>query len=206
MSDREAEAKRSMQLLENRLTARLARLERVAQRRRWTMGALLVGLVGSLSLSAAMIFDPGLLSQSAVNGSEIRAHRFVLQDADQNVRGVWQLDEEGAARLKILDSAGRARMNLSVLPDGAPGISLADDSDRRRVVLGLLPDQTSTLVFADGGGVARVVLGVSRTGSSNLLFADDQGNSRVALGLDASGNSSLILPDTTSAPEPADGG
>ncbi len=176
------------------MTARIARLEREVRRRRWLTGVLVVGLAASLALSGAIIFDPALVRGLTEVGSEVRAHRYVLEDRDGNMRGLWQLDDEGAVRLSIHDAGGAARLNLSVLGDGAPGIAFADQSDRRRVVIGLLPDQTSTLVFADDGGVPRAVLGVSSMGSANLLFADRNGNSRVSLGLDASGAGSLVLP------------
>ncbi len=188
-SDRNA-----LQMLEHRMNARLARLERANGRRRWISWLLLVGLAGSLALSAAIIFDPSLVAGIAGAGGEIRAQGFVLEDQEGNVRGSWYLEEDRSVRLSIHDAAGRARMNFTVREDGAPGISLADEDDRRRVVLGLLPDQTSTLVFADGNGVPRSVLGVSRQGSASLLFADQDGTSRVSLGLDANGEGRLVLP------------
>jgi hypothetical protein len=185
----------------DRLTTRIIRLERAHRRRGWVNAILLIGLAGSVALSGAIILDPALVRGLTEVGSEIRAHRIVLEDEDGSVRGLWQLDEEGTVRLSIHDAAGRPRMNLAVLEDGAPGISFADETDRRRVVLGLLPDKTSTLVFADGGGIPRAVLGVSSQGSANLLFADDEGVSRVSVGLDASGAGNLTLPEAVEAPD-----
>jgi prepilin-type processing-associated H-X9-DG protein len=182
--------------LEARLAARIYRLERAQKRIRWTHSLLVAGLIGSLVLSGAIIFDPGVLRGLSGVGTEVRAHRFVLEDEDGNLRGLWQLDDDGTVRLSVHDVAGRPRMNLVVRDDGAPGISFVDESDRRRVVLGLLPDQTSTLVFADGSGVPRAVLGTSGKGSANLLFADGRGVSRVSLGLDETGAANLILPDS----------
>jgi hypothetical protein len=178
----------------DRLNSRVLQLERSHRRRGWLNAVLLIGFVGSVVLSGAIIFDPALVRGLTDVGSEVRGHRFVLEDDDGNLRGLWQLDDEGTVRLSIHDAEGHARMNLAVLEDGAPGISFVDGDDRRRVVLGLLPDQTSTLVFADGGGVPRAVLGVSSQGSANLLFADDEGVSRVSVGLDASGAGNLTLP------------
>jgi hypothetical protein len=194
MSDKSVEGAARLQALAARLTDGISRLERARRRGRWVTSALVVGLAGSLALSGAIIFDPGLVAGWSSLGFEVRAHRFVLEDEDGNVRGVWQLNDDGTVRLSIHDAAGHPRMNLSVLDNGAPGISFTDDSDRRRVVLGLLPDQTSTLVFADGDGVLRAALGVSDNGSSSLLFADGDGVSQVSLGLDASGAGSLMLP------------
>ena len=198
MTDPSPNAQEAIRLkaLEDRLTARISRLERGHRRRGRTNGVLMIGLAGSLALSGAIIFDPALIRGSTALGSEVRAHRFMLEDEAGTLRGLWQLDEEGTVRLSIHDAAGRPRMNLAVLEDGAPGISFADESDRRRVVLGLLPDQTSTLVFADGAGVPRAVLGVSSKGSANLLFADGEGVSRVSVGLDASGAGNLTLPES----------
>jgi len=180
------------------LTLRTSRLEQAHRRRGWMNAVLLIGLAGSLAISGAIILDPALvqgLTELTDAVREVRGQRFVLEDADGNLRGLWQLDAEGTVRLSIHDSAGNPRMNLAVLEDGAPGIAFVDESDRRRVVLGLLPDQTSTLVFADAGGIPRAVLGVSGQGSSNLLFADERGVSRVSVGLDASGTGNLTLPE-----------
>ena len=205
MSDTRVEEAARLQVLVDRLTGRISRLERSRQRGRWTTGALVVGLVGSVALSGAIILDPGLVAGLSGLSSEVRAHRFVLEDENGKLRGLWQLNDDGAVRLSIHDDAGRSRMNLSVLDDGAPGISFADEADRRRVVLGLLPDQTSTLVFADGNGVLRAVLGVSDKGSANLLFADGDGVGRVSLGLDASGAGSVMLPDLAQESDKAGG-
>ncbi|MBT8488677.1 MAG: hypothetical protein HKN72_10930 [Gemmatimonadetes bacterium] len=203
MTDTNAETKAQMQAMENRLMGRISRLERSRRRSGWFTGALLVGLVGSIAVSSAMIFDPSLVS-SIQSESTVRAQQFVLEDEDGNLRGLWQLAEDGTVRLSIHDAAGQGRLNLAVLADGAPGVSFVDEEDRRRVVLGLLPDQTSTLVFADGGGVARAVLGVSETGSSSLLFADAEGMSRVSLGLDASGVGGFVLPEVEEPEENTD--
>lgn len=195
MNDPDAAHVPDMKALEHRMAVRIFGLERAHRRSRWTSRVLMIGLIGSLALSGAIIFDPALVRSLTDVGSEVRARTFLLEDDDGNVRGLWQLDDQGTVRLSIHDAAGRARMNLAVLEDGAPGISFADEADRRRVVLGLLPDQTSTLVFADGSGVPRAVLGTSSKGSANLLFADAQGVSRVSMGLDASGAGNLILPE-----------
>lgn len=194
MSDPNADVTARLQAMEDRLRARISRLERDRRRSGWMTGALLVGLAGSLALSGAIIFDPSLVHGLTRTESEVRAQRFMLEDRDGNLRGAWQLAEDGAVRLSIHDAAGQGRLNLSVLKDGAPGISFVDADDRRRVVVGLLPDQTSTIVFADAGGVPRAVLGVSEEGSASLLFADGDGVSRVSLGLDASGAGGLVVP------------
>lgn len=178
----------------DRLTARLTRLERAHKRRGWLNVVLLIGFAVSVTLTGAIILDPELVRGLTEVGDEVRAHRFILQDEAGNLRGLWQLDEEGTVRLSIHDAQGNSRMNLAVLEDGSPGVSFADEDDRRRVVLGLLPDQTGTLVFADRGGIPRAVLGVSDHGAANLLFADGQGVSRVSMGLDASGAGNLTLP------------
>lgn len=196
MSDAHSEAATWAQVLEDRLTRRIALLERAQRRGRWTTRMLVVALAGSLAMSGAIIFAPDLVGGVSDLGTEVHARRFVLEDEDGNLRGLWQLDEEGTVRLSIHDVAGHPRMNLSVLQDGAPGISFVDEEDRRRVVVGLLPDQTSTLVFADRSGVPRTVLGVSSQGSANLLFADAEGVSRVSLGLDPSGAGSFVFPES----------
>ena len=184
-----------LRALEDRLIARITRLERSHRRRGRLNVLLVVGLAGSLALSGAIVFDPALVRGLTDVGGEVRAYRYVLEDDDGQVRGLWQLEDDGSVRLSIRDAAGHPRMNLTVLEDGAPGISLVDEADRRRVVLGLLPDRTGTLVFADEGGIPRAVLGVANEGSASLLFADGKGVSRVSVGLDASGAGNLTLPE-----------
>jgi hypothetical protein len=206
MNDPNPEVTAQLHALEDRLQGRISRLERAQRGRAWLTGALLVGLAGSLALSGAIIFDPSLVRGLTSLDSEVRANRFLLEDGDGNVRGSWELAEDGAVRLSIRDAEGRSRLNLAVLEDGAPGISLADEQDQRRVVVGLLPDRTSTLVFADATGVPRAVLGVSGQGSSSLVFADGGGVSRVALGLDASGVAGLTLPEVVEESETDDAG
>lgn len=179
----------------DRLASRLTRLERAHRRRGWLNVVLMIGFAGSIAVSGAIILDPTLVRGLTDIGSEVRARRFILEDRQGGLRGLWELDEEGTVRLSIHDASGHPRMNLAVLEDGAPGISFSDETERRRVVLGLLPDKTSTLVFADDGGVPRAVLGVSSQGSANLLFADDKGVGRVSMGLDASGAGNLTLPE-----------
>ena len=73
-------------------------------------------------------------------------------------------------------------------------MSLVNSNGRSRAALGLLPDESTSLVFADGSGVARAVLGLSRGDAAHLVFADAGGVSRVALGLDGTGVGSVILP------------
>jgi hypothetical protein len=186
----------------DRLASRLSRLERAHRRRGWLNVVLMIGFAGSVAVSGAIILDPTLVRGLTDLGSEVRAHRFILEDGDGNLRGLWELDEEGTVRLSIHDADSHPRMNLAVLADGAPGISFSDEAERRRVVLGLLPDKTSTLVFADDGGIPRAVLGVSSQGSANLLFADDKGVGRVSMGLDASGIGNLVLPEVVDESDP----
>jgi len=197
MTDANVDFVPKLNALEDRVGARIARLEAALGRSRFLIRVLMVGLFGSLALSGAIIFDPALVRDLTDVGREVRASVFALEDDDGNVRGLWQLDEEGTVRLSIHDTEGRPRMNLAVLQDGSPGISFVDESERRRVVLGLLPDQTGTLVFADRSGVPRAILGASGMGSANLLFADARGASRVSLGLDASGAGNLVLPESS---------
>lgn len=200
MSESEHESRNAGVRIGERLTARMARMERTHRRLRWSVRGLLLATILLMVLVALPLVGPAPeWTTPAEAAPEVRAHRFALLDSSGSTRGVWQLGEDGAVRLTIHDDAGRSRLNLAVLKEGSPGISLSDGEERKRVVLGLLPDQTSTLVFADPAGVPRAVLGLSHQQAANLLFADAGGIGRVSLGLDPSGRGSAMIPGTTHA-------
>ena len=151
-------------------------------------------------LLALALFAPDFIVSAPTNDI-VEAQSFRIVDADGMARGEWGIDEEGNARLSLLDERRQPRLNLTVLQSGSPGMALISDSGQRRAVLGLLPDETTTLVFADGGGIPRAVLGLTRADEANLVFADANGVTRMGMGLAGDGFGSVMMPeDTLTAP------
>jgi hypothetical protein len=157
---------------------------------RWV--ALLLGIGLGVSFLASTEWP--LNAIRGADASVIEASRVVLVGPDGEPRGEWFVDEDGNARLALLDQQAQERLLLTVRDGGFPGISLSNAEGQRRVALGLLPDETTSLVFADGGGIPRAVLGLTRGESANLVFADGDGVSRVGLGLNGNGIGSVMLP------------
>jgi hypothetical protein len=151
----------------------------------------------SLGIAAALTLAAGTLIYQLTAGSRvagaIRAHQFVLEDADGNIRGGLNLTPEGGSRLVLKDRTGRERLRMTLLADGSPGISFADVDGRSRLVLGFLPDETANLVFADRFGRTRAVFGLMPDESSTLVFADGDGETRIGLGIDSRGGAGLTV-------------
>ena len=190
----ESSGTRQLEMLEERMIARMASMEREARRLRGRIRLTVVALLATVALVGVLVYRPGLLRAPGLGMAEVRTASLVLVDGSGRNRGQWSVDEEGNARLTLLDAEGRTRLRLSVLEDGSPGMSLISEEGNTRAAFGLLPDQTTTLVFADAAGVARAVLGLTGDQAANLVFADGQGVSRVGLGVDAMGMGSALLP------------
>lgn len=187
-----------LQELEVSLARRLERLEQENAQLKRQSKLFTIGGAAGLGLLGLM-----LISRLVAGGAAdtLEARKFVLRDAEGMVRGVWELAENGGARLVLRDRDARERVRLTLLPDGSPGLTLADRDGRSRTVLGLLPDQTSTLVFADQAGKTRAVLGVPADGSSTLVFADRDGETRVGVGVDAAGRPGVTMFENAPAVE-----
>lgn len=181
------------------LTRRLERLEQENAQLKRQSKLLTIGGAAVMGLLALMLIGRLVSAFSGGGADVVEARRFVLRDAEGIIRGVWELADNGGARLVLRDRDARERLRLTLLPDGSPGLTLADRDGRSRTVLGLLPDQTASLVFADQAGKTRAVLGLPADGSSALAFADRGGETRVNVGVDAAGRPGV----TTFENEPA---
>lgn len=191
----------TMREIEARFRSRMTTLERENQTLRSRVRMIGLGLLAALALLLAGVVRPGFLSSGAQGraAGEIRTRSLVLVDGDGLPRGQWTVDQEGNARLGMLDELGRQRLSLSVLEGGFPGMSLINAQGQRRAAFGLLPDETTSLVFADAAGVPRAVLGLTRGEAANLVFADAAGVSRIGLALDGTGLGSALLPEDEGA-------
>jgi hypothetical protein len=190
-----------MREIEERLRARLIAVERDTESLRARVRFFGFALTVTLALLAVVAVYPDVIATTGIRSAKelLEIQHLVLVGEDGGRRGEWVVDEDGNARLSLLDHQGRARLNLSVKDGGFPGLSLSNSDGQSRAVLGMLPDETTTLVFADVGGVARAVLGLTSDDVANLVFADSRSRLGVALALDGSGIGSVIMPDTSEA-------
>lgn len=197
----------SMREIESRLRARTQAMQTDLARLRSQVRILGLGFGLSLSVLALLIFAPSVFGPPAL-GDIVEARSFRIVDGSGITRGEWAVDDEGNARMSLLDQRSRPRLNMTVLGSGFPGVALINGEGQRRAVLGLLPDETTTLVFADGSGVPRAVLGLTRADEANLAFADAEGVTRLGMGLAGNGMGSVMMPQDTvsTAPAAANGG
>jgi hypothetical protein len=182
---------------EERFRRRLLAIEKETENLRARARILGIGLLVTLILGAVGAFSSGIFSGSdeAMEVGVLTVQRVVLVDGQGVARGEWRVDDEGNARLGLLDRLERTRLSFSVLSGGSPGMSLVNSNGRRRAGLALLPDESTSLVFADGAGIPRAVLGLSVGDAAQLVFADAGGTTRMALGLDETGVGNMTLPE-----------
>jgi hypothetical protein len=187
------------QLLDERVEAEAKRARRT---RLLGWMALALSLVAAVA-TAGILYFAFYRSLPVLASPSVTAREIVLVDGDGRERGLWTVDDDGAARLVLMDADGVARLKLTLNAEGDQGVSLAGADGTNRVVLGQLGDGSSTLTFADPGGTARVVLGMSGSEAGSLLFADRNGGARAALGLSPMGEPTFWWPeedDTGAAP------
>lgn len=147
---------------EDRITARLDRLERGS--RRWKRAAL-----GSW-LAIAALFLLGQSPPRAAKAPAVEAERFVLRDARGRIGASlgWEADE--TPRLTLHDAGGRARAVLTVGAGGAPGLTLLDaDGVTVRAALVVGSDGAPGFALFDPAGKPRLAaaLFLGRSGSGN---------------------------------------
>ncbi len=108
---------------EERFRHRLLALERESERLRSRARLMGIGLVVALVLGAVGALSHGILGGGGdgMTVDVLTAQRVVLTDAQGVARGEWRVDEEGNARLGLLDRQGRTRLSFSVLSGGSPG-------------------------------------------------------------------------------------
>ncbi|HSM37495.1 MAG TPA: hypothetical protein VK837_13920 [Longimicrobiales bacterium] len=172
---------------------RLKRVERSNRRLHLMGGVILILLVLALGAAAFYFFQLRSGGMPAWAASTVTAREFQLSDASGAVRGVWRAEDDGSARLSLMDTDGNVRIRLSVLDQGgSPGIAFLDQEGAQRIVLAHLPD-VSNLAFADEDGRARAVLGVAADRSATLGFADRRGLTRALIGVDRFGDPDLAV-------------
>lgn len=151
---------------ENLLLSRLEKLER--QNRFFRVSLLVLGvLVGGGLLMAAQDTKPGIVVGT----------KFVLEDEDGKVRGVFDM-HNGGPRIVLANAKSENRLVLLVDNKGNPELVMAAE-DTRRIVLGI-DDKEQDLVFIDHD-TSRVVLGTDKDGDGLLVFRDGREKPRAIL-------------------------
>ncbi|MGE0821234.1 MAG: hypothetical protein AB7G75_10330 [Candidatus Binatia bacterium] len=137
-----------------------------------------IGLLGGVGVS--QISNPNTVP-SGMRSSQIspliRAQRFELVNETGQRRALLELAHSNEPALRLYDTAGKPRLELSLRADGGPNLLLWDD--RRgipRAGLALLPDGSPSLEFADQFGDLRSLFGLDTNGEPLLGLFDQQGN------------------------------
>jgi len=152
--------------LEQELTETKAQAARAKRRNRCLLAAgglcLAIGLV-------AWAFGAGeLLAQPAApTAKEVRAKRFVVEDANGKSRAMLTVNKDDPG-LALLDKNGKPRATLIVGKRGA-GLVLWNKNGKSGVMLSLSNDQPA-LMLSDAKGKTRAALNVNKDGAGLLLI------------------------------------
>jgi hypothetical protein len=177
---------------------RLEKLEKELMRGRRFNLWLLAGL--GLVIGAWIVgwaFRPGTaMGQPAeAVAREVRARRFVLEDANGKERALLVVFDDGP-RLHFLDENGKFRATLRVDKDGS-GLDMLDEKGNPRAALDAIKDGAS-LFLSDENGKGRrggALLAVGKVGPGpGLCLLDEKGNPRATLDMSKVG-ASLHLSD-----------
>ena len=119
------------------LTQQLERVERNLRWRKRFGGAIPTMLVAIMLLGAASGRAP----------DEIRARRFVLEDANGKERAVLRVWDDGRVGLQLRDQDANSRVMLDLGRDGSPGLSLFDKNGKDSAVLFITHDGGPRMIF-----------------------------------------------------------
>lgn len=140
------------------------RVEQLEQQNRFFKRASVLVL-----LVTASLFFMG----QKVRPTVIEGQKFILRDAQGQVRGGLAIDSRGIARLALADEEGKTHVTLSVNEDGRSGLYITDATGLIRAGLASLPDGTPDLGLADAQGVVRIGMGFDKTRHSPALVFYD---------------------------------
>jgi hypothetical protein len=159
--------------------------------------ALLIALACASGVFGAAIYGSGRASAQAAAAKVLRAQEFELVDSQGKVRAGLSVLPDGRLALVLLDKDGQRRAALSVLANGSPGLSLLDKDGKVRAALGVLPDGSLGLSLLDREGKLRGTFGILPDGSPGLTLFDNQEKARASLGVAPDGLTTLRIPNKT---------
>ena len=124
----------------------------------------------------------------------VRAQRIELVDAQGQVRGVMEQDENGGT-LRLMDSGGKLRASVSVDSDG-PAVSLFAADETPKAIVNLGNDGHPGLSLRDGGGKVRYDLRLREDERPCMLYWDQRApKPRMGVGINPQGNPNIVLFD-----------
>lgn len=125
---------------------------------------------------------------------EVRARKFVLEDADCNVRAQLQSAGNGAVALTFHDQEGKMGVLLGLDPNQSPTLALVKEG---KLKAGLEMDKTSgePALTLSGPGKSKVVAGYDEKSHAHLDVVDIMGTVRVSITLDPSGKAEISVFD-----------
>ncbi|HXZ95846.1 MAG TPA: hypothetical protein VEG37_02180 [Burkholderiales bacterium] len=107
-----------------------------------------------------------------------------------------QHDVISAARIQLIDAAGRARAELAMSPDGGPGIFFYDTKGRNRLVLGLYSPAESEYPFVVLNDTQNRAAGIFRLFGGHetpVVVLKNGGRDRSIYGLNANSTEPFLV-------------
>jgi hypothetical protein len=180
------------------LSARLARLERSNRRLRIWLIILTLGLIAGVffkpfsviknplggEMIGATTYD-GSAVQGFWNRSHIRRLEMGVVRREGGTPAVYLLGEDEKLRLGLdlrpqptltfCEPSGAARMRMHLTPDGTPNIGILDETEKVQVFLGILADKSPSLKLVNASGKGGVYIGTQADGTPVLQITDKNG-------------------------------
>ncbi len=139
----------------------------------WKQVVLTVILALGVGLLSGFI--GGRLSNLVVKGIQLRGINFV--DKEDNLRAVFQIDENGCPCLDLLDQADRTRAEIGLLGNGTPVLFFLDQIDVRAELV--VPESgIPAFGFRDRYGELCVGFLLCSKDHPKLIFTDKSHNPR----------------------------
>lgn len=126
---------------------------------------------------------------------EVRAHKFVLTDAQGKARAQLQCAHGGAVALSFHDDRGKMGLLLGLDPDQSPTMAFVKDG-KMKVNLDIDKSTQEPTLSLNGGGKSRVEVGFDKTSNASLRLHDTDGSLRVSISLSAKGDAQVKLFDS----------
>lgn len=125
---------------------------------------------------------------------EVRAHKFVLTDADGHTRAQMQCVKGGAVALTFHNDEGRMGMLLGLDPDQSPTLAfMKDGKAKANLELDSKTHQPSLTLHSEGK--SKVEIGFDKTDNAAVRLHDDDGQLRMSISLSADGSAQIKLFD-----------
>jgi hypothetical protein len=156
---------------------------------------ILISVVISVVLAFFAGFLGGRLATAPagkqLTASVIQAQRFQLLDARGHLRGSFEVDPKGVARLVLDGQNSTPLVSLAADPQGTANIQLSDARGQDAVMLKTVPQGQQTVALFHGGQ-ARIALQVQENGNPAINLYD-QNKRLIAMGLNDQGDSHLTF-------------